>query len=48
MNSCKMDWECAEGLVDGRTQVAGDRKPSTGVDVSAQPGCVPDDEHEYK
>ena len=24
MISCKMDWKCAEGLVNGRSQVVGD------------------------
>jgi hypothetical protein len=43
-----MDWECVEGLMKSRTQVVGEQQPATGVDVRAQPGCVPDDEHEYE
>ena len=48
VNRCKMDWESVQSLMNSRTQVTREQQPAAGVDVSPQPSCVPDDEHEYE
>ena len=48
MDRGKMDWESVESFVDRGTQVTREQQPAAGVDVSPQPGCVPNDEHEHE